>query len=61
MSYSLLFEKKKKKNELKAYREEILPLELLHASVIQDGVKHGQMRFIHSSTGMRFLAMEGYY
>ncbi len=29
MSYSLLFKKKEKKNELKAYREEILFLERL--------------------------------
>ncbi len=40
--------KKKKKNELKEYwaAEEILFLERL-PQVIRDGVKHGQMHFIH--------------
>ncbi len=52
MSYSLLLEILK--NELKAYRaaEEILSLkrflERFSTSTIRDGVKHGQMRFIHS-------------
>ncbi len=50
MSYSLLFEGKK--NELKAYRaaEETVS-RALSVSAIRDGVKHGQMHFIHSLSG----------
>ncbi len=45
---SLVWEKKKK-NELKEYRaaEETVS-RALSVSAIRDGVKHGQMRFIHS-------------
>ncbi len=49
MSYSLLFKKNTKKRVESVPRRDTVS-RAPSASAIQDGLKHGQMRFIHSST-----------
>ncbi len=49
MSYSLLFVKKNKKQRVESVLRRDTVSRAPSASAIRDGVKNGQMRFIHSS------------